>query len=808
MSKSLVIVESPAKAKTINKYLGSGYTVKASMGHVMDLPKKDLGVDIDDDFKPVYREIPSKKDVIKELKSAAERAELIYLAADPDREGEAICAHLRELLESKKRKFYRVIFNEITRDAIRGAFENPGQIDTHLVEAQQARRILDRLVGYQVSPLLWDKVRRGISAGRVQTVALRLIVEREREIQAFKTQEYWTIGARLHGQNPPSFEARLAKFQGKDLEIPDQAASDRHVAALRQAPFIVDSVTTREKRKYPVPPFITSKLQQEAVRKLRFWAKKTMMIAQKLYEGVEVGEEGAVGLITYMRTDSTRVAESALGSARDYIRKNFGEPYLPGEPIHYKSKKGAQDAHEAIRPTAVERTPESIKKFLEPDEFKLYKLIWQRFVASQMNPAVYDQTTIEITADDYLFRATGSVEKFKGFLAVYEEGKDDKTPADLEEDAELKARLPQVAKGERLTLEELLPEQHFTEPPPRYNEATLVKALEEKGIGRPSTYASILSVIQNRDYVEKVQGRFFPTELGMVVNDLLVKNFTDIFDVAYTARMEEELDEVEEGKMTWTAALEDFYGKFSSDLKRAERDMVDIKGEGIPTDVKCEKCGKPMVIRLGRNGQFLACTGYPDCDGTRDLTPELAAQYATGAPPAPEVPDQVCEKCGRPMATKRSRFGYFLGCTGYPECKNTRKIVMKEGTATAVADERLEEKCPVCGNHLVVKHGRYGVFTACSNYPECKYVKRETLGIPCPEKGCSGEIVVRKTKRGKTFYGCTRYPDCKFTAWDKPVAETCPQCGSPILLEKVSKSGDTTRYCRDEACNYQHAGVA
>jgi DNA topoisomerase-1 len=808
MSKSLVIVESPAKAKTINKYLGSGYTVKASMGHVMDLPKKDLGVAVDNDFKPVYREIPSKKDVIKELKAAAAGAEDIYLAADPDREGEAICAHLRELLETKKHKFYRVIFNEITRDAVRGAFDHPGQIDVHLVEAQQARRILDRLVGYQVSPLLWEKVRRGISAGRVQTVALRLIVEREREIQAFRTQEYWTIGARLHGQNPPPFTARLVKFQGKDLEIPDQATSDRHVAALREAPFLVESFTTREKRKFPVPPFITSKLQQEAVRKLRFWAKKTMMLAQRLYEGVEIGEEGAVGLITYMRTDSTRVAETALSAARDYIHKKYGEAYLPAEPIHYKSKKGAQDAHEAIRPTDVERTPELMKKFLEPDELKLYKLIWQRFVASQMNPAVYDQSTIEITASDYLLRATGSVEKFNGFRAVYEEGKDDKTREDLEEDEELKLRLPAVAKGERLTLEDLLPEQHFTEPPPRFNEATLVKMLEEKGIGRPSTYASILSVIQNRDYVEKVQGRFFPAELGMVVNDLLVKNFTDIFDVAYTAHMEEELDEVEEGKISWTAALEDFYRKFSKDLHRAEREMVDIKGEGIPTDIKCEKCGRPMVIRLGRNGQFLACTGYPECDGTSDLTPELAAQYATGAPPAPEVPDQICDKCGKPMTVKRSRFGYFLGCTGYPECKGTRKIVIKEGLATAVADEKLDEKCPDCGNHLVVKHGRYGVFTACSNYPECKYVKRDTLGIPCPEKGCSGEIVVRKTRRGKTFYGCTRYPECKFTSWDKPVAEACPQCGSPILLEKVSKSGEATRHCRDEACHYQHAVVA
>ncbi|HEY6292702.1 MAG TPA: type I DNA topoisomerase [Terriglobia bacterium] len=808
MSKSLVIVESPTKARTINKYLGNEFTVKASMGHVMDLPKKDLGVAIEDDFKPSYRAIPSKKEVIQELRGAAAKAESIYLAADPDREGEAICAHLQELLESKKTKFYRVIFNEITRDAIRAAFDHPGKIDVHLVEAQQARRILDRLVGYQVSPLLWDKVRRGISAGRVQTVALRLIVEREREIQAFQKREYWTIAARLLGQNPPPFEARLVKQLGKDLEIPDQAAADSHLAALRGATFTVDSVATREKRKYPVPPFITSKLQQESVRKLHFSAKKTMMLAQRLYEGIELGDEGSVGLITYMRTDSTRVAETAISSARDYIRKTFGEPYLPTEPVRYKSKKDAQDAHEAIRPTAVERTPQAVKKYLQADEFKLYKLVWQRFLAAQMNPALYDQTTIEITAGDYLLRATGSVEKFNGFRAVYEEGRDDRTTVDIEEDEELKLRLPRVEKGERLQLRELLPAQHFTEPPPRYNEATLVKALEEKGIGRPSTYASIMSVIQNRDYVEKVQNRFFPTELGMVVNDLLVKNFSDIFDVAYTARMEEELDEVEEGTLPWTQALDEFYGKFKKELQRAEREMVDIKGEGIPTDVKCEKCGRPMVIRLGRNGRFLACTGYPECDGTRDLTPELAAEYATGAPPPPEVPDQICDKCGRPMTVKRGRFGYFLGCTGYPECKGTRKIVMKEGTATAVADEKLEEKCPVCGNHLVIKHGRYGQFTACSNYPECKYVKRETLGIPCPEKGCSGEIAVRKTKRGKTFYGCTRYPDCKFTAWDKPVAEACPQCGSTILLEKVSKKGDTTRYCPNEACKYEHEVVA
>jgi DNA topoisomerase-1 len=803
MGKSLVIVESPAKARTINRYLGSDYTVKASMGHVMDLPKRDLGVDLKKDFKPTYLVIPGRRRVIQELKAAAEKADAVYLAADPDREGEAICAHLRELLDGKRRRFHRVLFNEITRDAVREAFAHPVEIDEHLVDAQQARRILDRLVGYQVSPLLWDKVKRGLSAGRVQTVALRLIVEREREILAFQKREYWTIEAHLEGKHPPAFDARLLKLQGKDLEIPDQASAEQHVAAAKAADFVVQSVTTKEKRKYPVPPFITSKLQQEAVRKLHFTAKKTMMLAQRLYEGVEVDQEGSVGLITYMRTDSTRVAEGALAAARDFIQRNFGAAYLPPAPIHYRNKKGAQDAHEAIRPTAVERTPESVRAFLSPDEFRLYKLIWQRFVASQMNPAVFDQTTIDIAAGDYLFRATGSVEKFNGFRAVYEEGKDEK--AEMEEEEELKRPLPAVEQGETLQLRRLHPEQHFTEPPPRYNEATLVKALEEKGIGRPSTYAAILSVIQNRAYVHKQQARFYPTDLGMLVSDLLVKNFSDIFDVAYTARMEEELDEVEEGKLSWIDALDEFYKKFKKDLRLAEREMEDIKGEGIPTDEKCEKCGKPMVVRLGRNGAFLACTGYPECDGTRDLTPELAAQYGTAGPPAPDVAEENCQKCGKPMAVKRGRFGYFLACTGYPECRNTKKIVMKEGAATAVADVPLEEKCPKCGNNLTLKHGRYGQFTACSNYPNCRYVKRQTLGIACPEKGCTGELVVRRTKRGKTFYGCSRYPQCKFAAWDKPIAEPCPQCGSPLLLEKHKKDSTAVRYCRNEACTYEHA---
>jgi DNA topoisomerase-1 len=806
MAKSLVIVESPAKAKTINKYLGAGYTVKASMGHVMDLPKKDLGVAIEKDFQPTYTVIPARKSVIQELKAAAAKADAIYLAADPDREGEAICAHLRELLEAKKRKFYRVIFNEITRDAIRQAFQNPGEIDERLVEAQQARRILDRLVGYQVSPLLWDRVKRGISAGRVQTVALRLIVEREREIQAFQKQEYWTLTVNVEGKNPPPFDARVIKYQDQDLQIPDQASAQQHQAAIEKARLVVRSVTTKEKRRYPVPPFITSKLQQEASRKLNFTAKKTMMLAQRLYEGVELGDEGPVGLITYMRTDSTRVAEPALQAARQYIREKFGENYLPPEPVRYKTKKGAQDAHEAIRPTDVTRTPESLRGQLSADELKLYTIIWQRFVASQMNPAVFDQTTIDIEAGDYLLRATGSVEKFNGFRAVYEEGKDDLTPAEMEEDEELKHRLPAVEQGEVLKLRQVTPEQHFTQPPPRYSEATLVKALEEKGIGRPSTYATILQVIQNRDYVEKKQGRFVPTELGMVTSDLLVKSFSDIFDVAYTARMEEELDEVEEGKRKWTEALEEFYKKFKRDLRVAEREMANIKGEGIPTEEKCEKCSRPMVIKLGRHGAFLACTGYPECDGTSDLTEEQAKKYGIGTssgPPAPEVPDQTCEKCGRSMTVKRGRFGYFLACTGYPECKNTKKIVMGEGAVQAVQDIPLNENCPECGNQLVIKHGRYGEFTACSNYPQCKHVKRQTLGIACPEKGCSGEIVVRRSKRGRTFYGCSRYPDCKFTVWDKPVAEPCPRCGSPVLLEKTTRKSGLTRYCPNESCDYR-----
>ena len=806
MAKSLVIVESPAKARTITRYLGRGFQVTASLGHVKDLPKKILAVDVAKGFEPTYEVIPGKTKVIADLRKAAEKAEDIYLATDPDREGEAICAHLWEILKNKKkRKFHRVMFNEITKEAIQEAFKHPKKINGHLVDAQQTRRILDRLVGYQVSPLLWEKVRRGISAGRVQTVTLRLIAEREREIQAFKSQEYWTMKASLEGHLPPSFEARATKFQGKALEIPNGASATEHRRALEKADFAIRSVTRKEKRKFPVAPFTTSPLQQEAWRKLHFSVKKTMMFAQKLYEGVELPTEGSVGLITYMRTDSTRVADSALKSVREFIQQNFGEAYLPKKPIQYKKKKGAQDAHEAVRPTDVTRTPDSLKGYLEPDAFKLYQLIWQRFVASQMNPAVFDQTVIEITAGEHDLRASGAVEKFKGFRAVYEEGKDEK-PALEEAEEERDRRLPELTQGEKLKLLKLLPEQHFTEPPPRYNEATLVKMLEEKGIGRPSTYAAILSTIQNRAYVRKVKGRFYLVELGMIVTDLLVKSFSDIFDVAYTVRMEEELDEVEEGNTPWKRVLKEFYTKFKKDLKIAKKEMDDIKGEGIPTEEKCEKCGAPMVIRLGRHGRFLACTKYPDCKNTRPVASDLAGDDNN----MPDVDEETCENCGKPMAVKRGRFGPFMACTGYPECKTTMKIVTStkgDGKARVVADKPTGEKCPQCGNELVIRHGRLGEFTACSNYPKCRHIKLVTTGIMCPEKDCGGEIVERKSRRGRVFYGCSRYPDCTYTLSHKPLPSSCPQCGSPFLVERNSKRKGLTIECPKDDCGYERAAA-
>ncbi len=800
MAKALVIVESPAKAKTINKYLGRQYIVKASLGHIKDLPKKDLAVDVERDFQPRYEVIEGKKKLINELKQTARKVESVYLAADPDREGEAICFHLQEELANGHKKngprIFRVMFNEITKRAIQSAFETPGSVNIHLVDAQQARRVLDRLVGYKISPLLWDKVRRGLSAGRVQTVALRVIVEREREIRAFVKKEYWTIDVDLAAKKPPVLTARLVKQNEEAAEIGNQQAADAIVEQLDSAAYIVKSVATREKKRHPVAPFITSTLQQESSRKLRFSVKRTMMLAQRLYEGIELGKEGAVGLITYMRTDSTRVSDEALRDVRHYIGERYGKEFLPGSAIVYKSKKEAQDAHEAIRPTSMAYTPDAVQNHLAEDEMKLYRLIWNRFVASQMIPALYDQTTIEVSAKgkngvDYLFRATGSVLKFEGFLKIYQEGKDQTD----DEDEELKHRLPAVAEGETLRFRGMHPEQHFTEPPPRYNEATLVKRLEADGVGRPSTYASILSTIQEREYVTKEGGRFIPTELGMVVTDLLIQSFDDIFDVKYTARMEEELDDIEEGKIDWREAMAEFYGRFSRDLEYAEANMTDIKRMEKPIDEVCPKCGKPLVIKWGKHGSFIACTGYPDCTYTRELTVDLPD--VDKADLSEQGDEEYCENCGRPMVLKKGRFGTFYACTGYPDCKTTKPI----GGQQKKPDRPLDEKCPQCGNNLVLKTGRYGEFTACSNYPECKYVKQKTIGVKCPE--CSdGEIVERRSKRGKTFYGCNRWPECNFVAWGKPVAEKCPECGSPYMIEKWLKSGPVWQ-CPNRECKHK-----
>ena len=878
MARSLVIVESPAKAKTINKYLGRDYTVKASIGHVMDLPKKEIGIRLPDDgfkkkkkrgkkaktaaekakkpvtlddakiFEPTLQIISGKGKIINDLRKSASTAERVYLAADPDREGEAISQHLAMVLSKPTKyeeaeapangngkngkpaeekpleppakgkgakakrdkdeisvpaidpkKIFRVTFNEITPKAIRAAFEKSRAIDGHLVDAQQARRVLDRIVGYKISPLLWDKVRRGLSAGRVQTVALRLIVEREQEIRAFVPQEYWTIHAMLDAGQPPIFEAKLTKHKGEDVEIKNQEAANAVLAAVERAKWQVASVTQKEKRRNPPPPFTTSKLQQAAYNRLRYTAKRTMGIAQRLYEGVDLGEEGSVALITYMRTDSVNVSADALAQVRELIPQRFGSNYLPEKPNYYKSKKDAQEAHEAVRPTDVTRTPEDVRKYLDDDLFKLYQLIWQRFVASQMLPAIFDQTTIDISAGDYTFRATGSVQKFDGYLRVYQlpVAAADREDDERDDEGEGKA-LPRVVEGQALRLDQIRPDQHFTEPPPRYTEATLVKELEEKGIGRPSTYASIISTIVEREYVRKDQGRFTPTMLGERVSVLLVKSFDDVFDVTFTARLEEELDEIEEGKLAWRDAVKEFWEKFIVDLARADDEMVSYKA-GIPTGKKCEKCGQGELLeRISRHGFFLGCSRYPDCDFIQDMAPELNDDA--------ESKTEYCENCGKEMLLKRGRFGAFLACSGYPDCKTTRRLVA--GTRIAhQPDEPLDEKCTLCGSGLVKKHGRFGEFIGCSGYPKCKYTRPITMGIKCP-KCNEGEFVKRgsagKGGRGRprVFYGCSRYPDCDYTTPHMPIAEPCPKCGAPFIVEKKSKIG-TVRACIKEGCDWE-----
>jgi DNA topoisomerase-1 len=749
-AKNLVIVESPAKAKTLGKYLGRDFQVKASVGHVVDLPKSKLGVDIKKDFKPDFHVIQGKKKVVEELKNAAKGKDNIYLASDPDREGEAIAWHIADQLGKDHFRIHRVLINEITRKAVQEAIANPQKLDRQKFEAQIARRILDRLVGYQISPILWKKVRRGLSAGRVQSVAVRLVCEREKEIRAFVPLEYWSLTAMLEGRVAPLFAARLTQWRGekidKDNRIENEGRVNEIVKSLEGLAWSISLVEKKERRRFPTPPFITSKLQQEASRKLGFQPQRTMQIAQRLYEGEELGPEGSVGLITYMRTDSTRISADALQEARRLIQGQYGHTYLPHKPNVYRSKRGAQDAHEAIRPTSMEYTPERVRRFLRRDHFQLYSLIWDRFVASQMAPAVYDQTGFDIEVGAALFRATGQQLKFDGFMRIYIEGQDE---ADEEQDA----TLPDLRQGDALKLLSLEPRQHFTQPPPRFSQATLIKELEEDGIGRPSTYASIVSNILNRQYVTLDERRTLaPTELGFLVTDLLVDAFPDILNVKFTAGMEDILDKVEEGKQDWQKAMKRFYTSFAKDLKKADKEMRDVKRQEVPTDVPCEKCGAMMVIKWGRNGEFLACPQYPECKNTKNFT---RGENGAIEVVKEEKINETCEKCGRPMQLRWGKYGRFLGCSGYPECKNIRSLEKPVDTGV---------ECPSCKQ---------------------------------------ASLQQRKSRRGKIFYSCGRYPDCKFAVWDKPVAESCPKCGEVILVEKVTKRYGRMRQCHKKECGYK-----
>jgi DNA topoisomerase-1 len=761
-AKNLVIVESPAKAKTLEKYLGRDFLVKASVGHVVDLPKSKLGVDVKKDFTPDFTVIQTKKKVIDDLKKAAKGKENIYLASDPDREGEAIAWHIADQVVKNHKRVHRVLINEITKKAVQEAIANPLELDRNKFDAQIARRVLDRLVGYKISPLLWNKVRRGLSAGRVQSVAVRLVCEREKDIRAFEPVEYWSLTALLEGRLPPSFKAKLVqwkeqKVDNKKFRLENDATVQGIIKSLEGASWVIGEVEKKERRRYPTPPFVTSKLQQEAARKLGFQPRRTMQLAQQLYEGVELGSEGSVGLITYMRTDSTRVSNDALAAVRQHIQAQYGKKYVPGKPNTFRSKKGAQDAHEAIRPTSLDYRPERVRRYLRRDMFQLYSLIWDRFVASQMVPAVYDQTAFEIPVREALFRATGQQIKFDGFMKVYTEGRDERPSQpngadDEDETQDTDGMLPDLQKGDALKLLSVEPRQHFTQPPPRYTQASLIKELDENGIGRPSTYAAIISNILDREYVAQNESRqLVPTDLGFLVTDLLVESFPDILNVEFTASMEDELDKIEIGKEKWTKAMKRFYTPFERDLKKAEKEMRDVKRQEVPTDIDCDKCGAKMVIKWGRNGEFLACPQYPECKNTKNFKRSDTGEIEIVAE---EEVNESCEECGRPMLLRWGKFGRFLGCSGYPECKNIQPLE-----------------------------------------------KPLDLGIKCPE--CrEGNLKERKSRWGKVFYGCDRYPECKFASWDKPLPTPCPECESPVLVEKITKRNGRTHRCYKKECGY------
>ena len=744
-------MESPAKARTLKKYLGRGYTVKASVGHIKDLPKSKIGVDVEKDFEPEYVVISDKNKVVNEIRKAAESVDSVYLAPDPDREGEAIAWHIAEEIRPVNSNIQRILITEITQKGVTKALESPTRLDMDKTNAQQARRVLDRLVGYQISPILWKKVRRGLSAGRVQSVAVRLLVERELAIRAFVPVEYWTVEADCKASDPPPFSAKVSRWDGEKAEPKTEAQAEEISRELRAGPASIVKIERKERRRRPQPPFITSKLQQEAARKLRFTAKRTMGLAQRLYEGIDLGEEGPVGLITYMRTDSTRVSDDAIGEVRTFVEQNYGGKFVPDAPNTYRQGKRAQDAHEAIRPTSTLRTPEEVANALaqHPEGAalsKLYRLIWQRFVASQMTPAVYDQTAVDIERGRATLRANGQILKFPGFTQVYTEQETDDATA--EKAAKQDKILPPLEEGAAIVLTEVRPEQHFTQPPPRFTEASLVKELEEKGIGRPSTYAAILSTIVDRGYVEKLQGRFKPTELGALVNELLVESFPDILNVDFTARMEADLDNVEVGQRNWRELLGSFYKPFSGALERAKTEMRDVKREEIPTDFVCEKCESPMVIKWGRNGSFLACQGYPDCRNTKEIT------------------------------------------------KN------EDGTVEIVPEQKTDEVCETCSAPMVVKRGRFGSFLACSRYPDCKTTKAISLGVDCPKENCTGFLAEKRSRRGKVFYGCSNYSktECDFVCWDRPIPQPCSACDAKFVVRKENRSGVTIRCL---SCNHK-----
>lgn len=769
MSK-LIVVESPAKARTIKKYLGGDWDVKASMGHVRDLPKNKLGVDLDAGFEPTYETIRGKGKVLTEIRKASKKADEVFLAPDPDREGEAIAWHIAEEIREVNPNIRRVLFHEITRSAIVKALDQPFELDAARFDAQQARRVLDRLVGYLVSPVLWRKVRRGLSAGRVQSVAVRLIIEREAEIEAFIPEEYWDIAARLAGEAGPAWEAtdpfraKLHRLDGKKARVTNGEDAARIKQAIDGGALRITAVEKKESKRRPSPPYITSTLQQDASRLLRLPAARTMQLAQRLYEGVDFGEEGPVALITYMRTDSTRTSPEALDAVRGLIDQRYGGDYLPGKAIVYKTKKGAQDAHEAIRPTSLEYPPDRVRAHLDNDAFALYRLIWTRFVASQMMPAIYDDTVVDIGVGDagadgghaIELRARGRVLRFDGYQRAIAEGRAPrkKQADDADDGAEEKddALLPALHVDQvlRLVKPGVSAEQKFTQPPARYSEASLIRTLEEQGIGRPSTYAQIIQTVQKRGYVEKKKGRFHPTELGRVVTHLLVGAFPDVLNVKFTAGLEAELDQIEDGEREWRQVLETFFQRFSKDLDRAEEAMENLRREGLKAEGhSCEKCGSPMAVKIGQRDAYLACTNYPACSNMLSFTRD------------------------------------------------------DKGVIHVERPEELDRACPECGGPLAIRNGRFGRFISCTCYPECRYTENITTGIGCPRKGCAGELAEKRTRRGKTFWSCSEYPKCDYATWDRPVEKPCPDCNFPFLGEKVARRGGSRLVCPSDECSYK-----